>query len=91
MVKYSQQMETILQLHTIQHKESAMYVDIHTDHGKHFHFELPHVAENLKSFAKRMLLTKKITKPTIEVHPSQNFHADQTFKSRHSRTYIGYM
>ncbi len=66
-----------------------MYVDIHTDHGKHLHFEVPHVIATLKSFANKLLPHKKAKKQTVDVYSSQNFHADEAFKSRHSRTYIG--
>lgn len=66
-----------------------MYVDIHTDHGKHFHFEVQHVIAALKGFANKLTLHKTARKLTTQGRSSQNFHADEAFKSRHSRTYIG--
>ncbi len=68
-----------------------MHIDIHTKSGKVFHLELPHAIQKLQSFAKRVLLRKKAEKPIIHDYASPNFHADQAFNNRHSRSHIGPM
>lgn len=71
-----------------------MYLDLHTDQGKHLHIEFPHVFGWIKSAFQNVTKKRVSSKPTFKSDAVRdpnvgNFHADQTYQHRHSRTYIG--
>lgn len=69
-----------------------MYIDIHTDHGKHVHIEFHYGSAFIMWLKKHNLLHKaeqhKLQDST-QVQKQQNFHADQSYQSRHYRGPIG--